>query len=262
MANRVVSILGCGWLGKPLGSALVNAGYSVMGSTTTHEKVPALREAGINAVVFDVDQLHAERAAKPFFHTDVLVISLPHGVRSGKAEEYGSRIRAVVKAACQSNAGAIILISTTSVYPNLNRVVTEEDADARNPVVHAENMVRESGIPNTILRFAGLSGPGRHPGRFLAGKRDVSGGDAPVNLIHLDDCIAVILRVIQNNVWNEVLNVCSDDHPTRKTFYTRSAIALGLQPPVFVEGGEADYKIVSNDRVKAVLNYQFIHRFI
>lgn len=254
--------MGCGWLGKPLGSALVNAGYSVMGSTTTHEKVPALREAGINAVVLDVDQLPADSVAHPFFHADVLVISLPHGVRAGKAEEYGSRIRAVVKAAHQGHAGAIVLISTTSVYPNLNRVVTEEDADMHNPVVHAENRVRESGIPNTILRFAGLSGPGRHPGRFLAGKRDVSGGEAPVNLVHLDDCIAVIVRVIQNNVWNEVLNVCADDHPTRKTFYTRSAMALGLEPPVFVDGGEAEYKVVSNDRVKTVLNYQFSHRFI
>jgi nucleoside-diphosphate-sugar epimerase len=262
MSNQVVSILGCGWLGKPLGTALARAGYSVMGSTTTQEKVAVLEEAGIMAFVFDVGQLLSGGAALPFFNSDVLVISLPHGARAGKAEEYVSRIHNIIAAAHRGRIKSIILISTTSVYPNFNRVVTEEDADVRNPIVQAEKIVRESGISNTILRFAGLSGPGRHPGRFLAGRRDVSGGNVPVNLIHLDDCIEIIKRVIQNNVWNEVLNACADDHPTRKAFYTHAAMDLGLQPPVFSDDCEADYKIVSNERLKAVLDYTFSHRFV
>ena len=156
----------------------------------------------------------------------------------------------------------VILISTTSVYPNLNRIVTEEDADEQNAIVRAEGLVRELGIPCTILRFGGLFGPGRHPGRFLTGKRDVKGGNVPVNMIHLDDCVEIITRVIQQNVWNEVLNACADDHPTRKEFYTNAAADLGVEPPIFLDDEVSEYKIVSNERLKNILNYQFIHRLI
>jgi nucleoside-diphosphate-sugar epimerase len=261
MSKRVVSILGCGWLGKPLGTFLANAGYVVMGSTTKNENVAAIKAAGIRPFVFKVSELLSEEA-HPFFASDVLVISLPQGARAGKAEEYVRQIQYVAEAARRGGAGNIILISTTSVYPNLNRVVTEQDADVHNVIVRAEGIVRESKISNTVLRFAGLFGPGRHPGRFLAGKNHVSGANVPVNLIHLDDCIQIIKSVIENNVWNEVLNACSDGHPTRRAFYTNAAVELGLQPPVFSDDPEAGYKIVSNERLKAVLNHKFIHQLI
>jgi nucleoside-diphosphate-sugar epimerase len=260
MSARVVSILGCGWLGKPLGRVLVDAGYMVWGSTTKDENVTAIKAAGITPSVFKVDELSAGNAAHEFFNSDVLVISLPHRTRAGKSGEYSGQIRAVIDLAHRSKIKNIVLISTTSVYPNLNRVVTEDDADVSNPVIQAEKIVQESGIPNTVIRLAGLFGPDRHPGRFLAGKYESSGGNVPVNLIHLDDCIQVIKRVIEGDVWNEVLNACSDDHPTRRAFYTSAAVELGLEPPDFSDDPEARFKIISNERLKQVLNYAFIHR--
>jgi nucleoside-diphosphate-sugar epimerase len=261
MSNLKVSILGCGWLGKPLGTALVNRGCLVLGSTTKSENIPALEAAGIVPHVFNVNRSLAENAPHQFFHCDVLIISLPHGARRGKSEEYASQIKYVMDAAHQ-NTRNIILISTTSVYQNLNRIVREEDADKDNAIVRAEKLVRESGISNTILRFAGLFGPGRHPGRFLAGKKEIKGGNVPVNMIHLDDCIEIIMKAIQQNVWNEVLNACADDHPTRKMFYTNAAAGLGVEPPVFLDEEIFEYKVVSNERLKAVLNYQFIHKLV
>lgn len=258
MSNKVVSILGCGWLGKSLGTKLSEEGYVVKGSTTKLENVSALRDAGIIPFVLRVDESLMDDSSAGFFDADVLVISLPQRVRAGKAYEYIEQIRYVVKAAQTGNARNIILLSTTSVYPKLNGVVTENDADPQNPVTQAEAIVRESGIPSTIVRFAGLFGPGRHPGNFLAGRRDVAGDNTPVNLIHLDDCVEIIKCIIKNNIWNEVLNACADDHPTRKLFYTQAAIELGLQPPNFLNDSEAHYHIVSNTRLKSVLNYKFI----
>lgn len=260
MSNKVISILGCGWLGKPLGKVLVDDGYSVKGSTTRNENVAALAEAGIIPFVFNVDEPLDHDVTHAFFNTDILIISLPHRARAGKADEYLQQIRNVTARVARTKVKGVILISTTSVYPNLNRVVSEEDADPQNVFVDAERIVRDSGIPNNIIRMAGLFGPGRHPGRFLSGKREVSGGDIPVNLIHLDDCIGIIKSLIENDVWNEVLNACADDHPTRDKFYTQAAIELGLEPPVFSDNRQADYKIVSNERLKSVLRYEFIHR--
>lgn len=260
MPNRVISILGCGWLGKPLGKNLFQSGYVVRGSTTRHENIDVLKQAGILPFVFNVDELLSREGIRDFFDTDVLVISLPHGVRKGKAEEYMSQIRRVLQVAQDGLTQRIILISTTSVYPNLNRIVTEEDADNDNPIVKSERLVRDSAIPATILRFSGLYGPGRHPGKFLAGKVDVKDGDAPVNMIHLDDCIGIITQVIQQNIWNEVFNACADEHPTRRTFYTKAALELGAEPPMFLDDHSSTYKIVSSERVKKALRYHFIHK--
>ena len=261
MVNQLVSILGCGWLGKALGRVLVDSCYRVMGSTTRAEKVSELESVGIIPFVFNVCELSSSSSMEEFFGCDVLVISLPQGGRKGKSEEYVGQIDAVMQAAKVGKTKNVILISTTSVYPNLNRVVTEEDADPQNPIVKAEAIVLESGIPVTVIRFAGLFGPGRDAGRFLANKRDVSGGNLPVNLIHLDDCVEIIKRIIENNVWNKVFNACADDHPIRKEFYTRAALAIGVEPPTFADDVK-EYKIVSNARLKEVTGYEFVHRVI
>ena len=256
--SRHVSILGCGWLGKPLGTALVKDGYVVKGSTTRDENVDALKTLGIVPFVFDVDELFSKDVL-PFFQSDVLVISLPQRARGGKAEQYKGQVQKVTAAARDARVGKILLISTTSVYPNINRVVTEQDADGDNPITQAEVFVQQSGIPSTVIRFAGLFGPGRDPGRFLARKHVVPGGNLPVNLIHMDDCIKILRHVIIHNVWGVVLNACADDHPAKRDFYTKAALAIGLQPPVFSDDENAGYKIVGNDRLKEVLNYKFIH---
>ncbi|HEY0651912.1 MAG TPA: SDR family oxidoreductase [Chryseosolibacter sp.] len=258
MPKPIISILGCGWLGKSLGQHLANAGYVVNGSTTSNEKVEALTAAGITPFVFRVEDTSLPIKVQPFFDAGVLVISLPHGGRAGKVEDYLRQIRHVITAAHQGKVANIILISTTSVYPNLNRLVVERDADNDNPIVKAEQVVRDSGIASTVLRFAGLIGPGRHPGRFLAGKQNIRGGNVPVNLIHLDDCIRIIQRVIEQNVWNATLNACASEHPTRSAFYTKAALDLNLPPPVFAEDDHSDFKIVSNQELLTRLDYTFI----
>ncbi|MGC3945447.1 MAG: NAD(P)H-binding protein [Chryseolinea sp.] len=257
MTNRTISILGCGWLGKQLGSSLVGDGYEVRGSTTRNENVAGISNAGITPFVFSLDNIPAD--ARTFFHTDVLIISLPQRIRANKGEEYIQQINEVINEVKRGKVSNIIMFSTTSVYPDLNRIVTEEDADPAHPVVRAERIVQHSGKPNTILRFGGLFGPGREPGRFLAGKKDVPGAFAPVNLIHGDDCVGIIRRIIELNAWGHVLSACADDHPTKKEFYTKAAIARGLEPPVFSDA-IADHKIVSNAHLKAVLHYALIHR--
>jgi UDP-glucose 6-dehydrogenase len=42
-----ISIVGCGWLGLPLGAKLVKNGHRVFGSTTSEEKIEEIKAAGI-----------------------------------------------------------------------------------------------------------------------------------------------------------------------------------------------------------------------
>ena len=95
------------------------------------------------------------------------------------------------------------------------------------------------------------------PGRFLAGKKEISNGEAPVNLIHRDDCIGVIDAVIKKSVWGETLNACADSHPLRKDYYIAQARNIGLEPPQFTDSPETAYKIVNSDKLKKLTGYVF-----
>jgi len=114
-----------------------------------------------------------------------------------------------------------------------------------------------SDIKTIVLRFAGLIGYDRMPGRFLSGKRDVKNGNAPVNLIHRDDCIQIIFEIIKQGVWGQILNGCSDMHPLRKDYYSEQAKLIGVDPPTFDDSDTPNFKIISNKKLKKILNYRF-----
>ena len=111
----------------------------------------------------------------------------------------------------------------------------------------------------TIVRLAGLIGPGRMPGNFLAGKQNVPGGDQPVNLIHLDDAVGILSAICLRNIRNEIFNAVAEEHPLRRDYYAAAAAALGLPPPRFAADGGPPGKIVSGRKVRARLAYVFQH---
>lgn len=153
-------------------------------------------------------------------------------------------------------------MSSTSVYMNTNETITESDIAAlgESPLVTIEEMFGNcSKFKTTILRFGGLIGYSRHPGRFFRNRKIVNNTDSRVNLLHRDDCIGIISKVIESEVWGEVFNCCADTHPTKREFYSQAALAIGEKTPNFADSGETSSKIVSNEKVKRVLKYTFAH---
>ena len=109
-----------------------------------------------------------------------------------------------------------------------------------------------------MLRFCGLFGPDRNPGRFLVGKiLPGSSGQVPVNMIHLDDCIAIITEILEQNVWGEVFNACADEHPAKEEFYGEAARQLNFDPPKFAATAADAYKVVDSTKLRRMLNYRF-----
>lgn len=266
-ANTVksISILGCGWLGLPLATRLVEAGWTVRGSTTSLEKLKTLENAGITPfrVVLDGQDSLLPLA---FFDAEVLFLNVPPQRRAPNVQaRVQDQIQRVMQAAARGGVTWIVFASSTSVYANLNREVTEADARTGTPertsglaLRAAEDTLEQAPFDVTILRYAGLYGPERFPGRFMAGKTGVDGADAPVNLVHLDDAVGVAEAVLAQNVRNEVFNVCADTHPTRQRLYTQAAESLGLEPPQFSDEPKP-FKIVGNAHLKARLGYVFQH---
>jgi len=261
--DSTISILGCGWLGLPLAKKLKQIGFKVKGTTTTPDKLKVLAGAGIVPYQIYLAAATPESLAD-FLKTDLLIISFPPKIRAGKGDEYIAQINILQQAIRQSSVKCILFISSTSVYPDLNTTITEatdiSSTLSQNYLLQAEAAIQSTQVPTTILRFAGLVGPNRHPGRFFAGKEHVANPQGPVNLIYLEDCVQIIIEILKQDKWGQVYNACANEHPTRQAFYTSATAALDLPLPHFVPPNPADtFKIISNKKLKKDLQYRFIY---
>jgi nucleoside-diphosphate-sugar epimerase len=257
-----ISILGCGWLGLPLAARFIREGYQVTGSTTSAAKLPRLAEAGIIPCLLHLQQPPSPAELAAFLEADILIVSFPPGLRAGKGEAYLAQIKTLAAALQLVATPHLLFISSTSVYPDLNRVVTEEDDSLINQdhvLWQAERLLSTlPGKATTTVRLAGLAGGDRHPGRFLAGKTNVAHPLAPVNLIHQADCVEILFQVVRQEKWRQCFNACSEHHPTREEYYTAAALSLGLTPPRFAPPSPSDpFKIISNEKLKQALQYVF-----
>lgn len=257
-----ISIIGCGWLGLPLARQLIANGYTVKGSTTTAEKLTILEAEGIQA-----HQLALAPAPvgnlDPLLDTDILIVDVPP--RAGKygADFHPQQMAHLARAVALSRVGWVIYISSTSVYPELNREVREDDVttpeeSAAPALVQAEHIWLAQ-LPScrvTILRCGGLMGYDRIPGKYVAG-RTVDTGGVPVNYIHRNDAVGLIMAIIRQQVMG-VFNVVAPEHPTRKEVYIQSCKQFNYLLPAFVESPEEKtYKVVSNQKLTTQIDYTF-----
>jgi NAD dependent epimerase/dehydratase family enzyme len=94
----------------------------------------------------------------------------------------------------------------------------------------------------------------------LAGRQNLENPHGPINLIHLDDCVSIIQKIIEKEVWNETLNAVAPFHPSRKDYYTQKAIELSLATPQFCN--EPSFgKTINSFKLIDLLNYSFIGNY-
>ncbi|AIZ64093.1 hypothetical protein PK28_11005 [Hymenobacter sp. DG25B] len=260
---QTIAVLGCGWLGLPLAKHLLAHGYSVIGTTTSPERLPLLKEAGISAHLLQLSPtLSATDSTlqRLFSKADILVLNVPPRAKQGIP--YLDLLRPVAAAVVGSQVKQILFVSSTGVYPEANRTMEEQDAvasaDSTSEMLQAEALFQNlPGISTTVIRMAGLMGPGRAPGRFLAGRQELPQGTAPVNLIHLDDCVGVLHTLIENPQPAQTFNACAAQHPLRREFYPLAAQSLGLAPPTFAMDSLEGSKTISSSNLRAATGYQF-----
>lgn len=256
-----ISVLGCGWYGKALAISLVQKGIAVKGSATSLEKLEQLASSGIAPflVQFSADK---EQFDPAFFDCDILVISIPPKFRKGETADYLPKIRSMISVIFKYQIKKVIYISSTGVYGDRNREVDElsdpqPDTDSGNLLSEAETLFRtEASFKTAIIRFGGLVGSGRHPGRFFAGKTDIPNGMAPVNLIHLQDCIGISTAIIEKDTFAHTFNAVTPDHPQKADFYKEAALKAGLIAPEFIHELK-NWKIVNSSNLAGLLDYHF-----
>ena len=268
-----ISILGCGWLGLPLAKALLENGFLVKGSTTSVGKLSVLKNLGIQAFQIELSETKIQGEVDSFLeNSKILIIDVPPKLRGSSTDPsttlrmtFVEKIKNVIPFIEKSTVENVLFISSTSVYGDTSTAlsVTEEtklnpDTESGRQLVQTEQLLQSnSNFKTTILRFGGLIGEDRHPIKFLAGRKNIENPNAPINLIHQEDCIGIIQKIIELNSWNETFNAVTPFHPSRKEYYTQKAINLALDLPEFNAENSSFGKTISSSKVEKVLGYSF-----
>ncbi len=263
---KKVAIVGLGWLGMPLAMALTARGWQVTGSKTSPDGVDAARRCGIEAfqlVLTPEIECEADELAT-LMAVDALVVTLPASRTVQGGEDYMQAVQNVVDTALAHKVPRIIFTSSSSVYGTGSGVMKESsvlqpESVAGKTLVELENWLHD--LPGTsvdVVRLAGLVGPNRHPGRFLAGKTGLDNGGHAVNLVHLDDVVDAIVLLLQTPKGGRVYNLCASKHPARDDFYPFVSKQLGLEPPTFVSEPEREAgKVVDGSKICNELGFEY-----
>ena len=260
-----ISILGCGWLGLPLAKSLLQNGFSIKGSTTSLEKISLLESEGITPFLVRLEEQQISASVIDFLaDSQILIINIPPKLRGGSTENFVAKITTLLPFIENSTVEKVLFVSSTSVYGEDNEFVTEAtvlnpDSEGGRQLAIVENVLQKnSRFQTTILRFGGLISDERNPVRFLSGRVNIENPDAPINLIHQDDCIGIIEKIIALNSWDETYNAVAPFHPTRQEYYTQKATELNLALPKFAALNTIVGKTILNNKLIEVLDYSFI----
>ncbi len=255
-----VAILGCGWLGLPLAKQLLKSGYYINGSTTSLEKEKTLIDTGINSFVLDLDNLNND--LNTFLNVDELIITIPPRLKN-----HHETIKNLITKIESSSIKRVIYTSSISVYGNTTGVITEETEtnptrDSVIQITETEQFLLNNTKFNTnIIRLGGLIGPNRHPAYHLSGKI-VKLPSELINLVHLEDCIAVIEQLLKTNTTNEIYNLVNPYHPNKGSYYTSCCEYLKLPLPILNDNTDSNLRKISSEKIISLLIYEFKNNLI
>lgn len=235
---KTVSIIGLGWIGEPLGLLLNQKGFRVLGSTTSVEKQEKLALKGLQAIRFSLNPHPEGLGFNALFQSEVLVVNIPPRTRSGNGSFHLEQLNYLRTLIDRSSVKQVIFVSSTGIYPELNSLekyrenypITLENT-GNDTLFRAESwMEKNRAYDLSIVRFGGLMGKDRIPGKYFSGKENVA-GHTRVNFIHQEDAVSMIAWIIEKGLWNETFNGVAPIHPLRREIYEKNAAELGLAPP-------------------------------
>ena len=245
---------------------LLQEGISVKGSTTSADKLSVLRNEGIEAFQIRVAAEGIEGDLKGFLASaDVLIVGFPPGLRKDPKMDFSGAVAGLAEGIGASGVKKVIFVSSISVYEETESfTIYTEDAEPNatsasgREIISAEKILLENPLfDTTVIRFGGLIGAGRHPVKYLAGRSGLANPLGPVNLIHLDDCLRVIKKLLENDIFGTVYNVVFPLNPPREKYYTQKAREAGLEIPQFDHSKPSIGKIISTSKVMRQLGVEF-----
>lgn len=244
-------IIGYGWLGKALAQELKSDQANVCASSTDADKLLEMKTNGICGIpLIKTNQILSWKEF-PDRHFDKVIITLP---------PFDDVLESLTNILHTLSFSQLVFTSSTGVYIESDTLIDESSTiDESNLVSQMETCIRSLTTSTyNVLRLAGHIGPNRHPVRyFLRQRRDISNGQAPVNLIHQKDIISAIMVVLQEVKQDSVYNVCWPEHPTKEDYYGNIALEMGEEKLSFLEGNNG--KKIDGSKITHETRFDYAH---
>ncbi|KAB7884874.1 GDP-L-fucose synthase [Poseidonibacter ostreae] len=252
---KTFSILGTGWLGYALALELKEK-YKVKVSIKDEKKKNKFIEEGLVPFLLNEESLDS---LDDLLETDYLFINFP----PSKFKNYTAFLNKIYSHKKIKNIEKIIFISSTSIYPDLDLVFTEEfssfNSNSKSPKVYdAEVLVKDK--TDLILRASGLMGYNR-----IAGKRSsskvVKDKDIKINYVHRDDVISATIFLIANNI-NGIFNLSVEKHPTKEEIYLFNSKKYGFEKSIFKDEKGLKNRIIDGSKIERLgFKYKYSNPF-
>ena len=91
----------------------------------------------------------------------------------------------------------------------------------------------------------------------LIKKSEVLNSDAPINYIHLEDCIGIILSVIKKNKWGKIYLGVTPFHPTKKNYFDNLCKKKRIKKLTFSSKKTVVNKEIDDNKIKSEFDYTF-----
>lgn len=266
--NKQISILGTGWLGLPLAKHLIANGYIIKGSTTSVDKLDILKNSGIDPYIVELKETNSENQKALFLeNSEILIINIPPGLRRNPESNFVAKIEHIIPYIVTSGVEKVLFISSTSVYTDeegfpeiTSDTIPNATKNAGKQLIETEKLLtNHPSFKATILRFAGLFDSRRHPATMLSKRKNIQNPLAPVNLIHREDCIGVIRKIIEMDQWDQIFNASYPDHPKKSDYYSTICKQMNLPIPDYDFESSSKGKIIASTKVNESLQYDFTH---
>jgi nucleoside-diphosphate-sugar epimerase len=245
-----VLIIGCGYVGLPLGAELVRLGHEVFGVTRSEASHPQLRAASITPLLADISQRASLDALPLPLDWVVNTVSSRRGGVEEYQQVYLQGTRHLLDWLSPTPLKKFVYTSSTSVYGQTDGSAVKETSpaepasDTGRILVETENVLLDAvstkKFPAVILRVAGIYGPDRGHlfQQYLKDEASIAGrGERLLNMIHQTDLVHCIIAALKNGRPGEIYNT-SDDEPVPEIHFFRwLSETLGKNMPPF--GGDA-----------------------
>jgi nucleoside-diphosphate-sugar epimerase len=252
-----ILIIGCGYVGLPLGADLAAAGHEVFGMRRDAAAAVELGARGIKFVQADITQSDTLNGIPSDFDAVVNLVSSTRGGVDEYRRVYLEGTRNVVSWLRANPPQKYIYTSSTSVYgQNDGSIVTEEspaapDSATSRILVETEKELLAS-FRAIILRVAGIYGPDRghlfH--QFLRGEATLrEDGSNFINNVHVDDVTGSIMHLLRAGAPGHTYNVVDSEPVTQTDFFQWLASILHKPMPPSAPADPNRKRGVTNKRV-------------
>jgi nucleoside-diphosphate-sugar epimerase len=269
-----ILIVGCGYVGLPLGERLVRAGHRVTGMRRSSAGDAEMLARGIVPLHADITRPEDLAAIRPEFDAVVNVASSTRGGAEDYHAVYLQGTRHLLEWLRPHPPQRYIYTSSTSVYgQNDGSVVTEEspaepDSETSRILRETEKVLASRAeIPAIVLRTSGIYGPGRGHlfKQYLKGEAQLrEDGAACINMVHVEDVAGAIQACLTAGPAPAVYNLTDDEPVTQLEFFQWLAARLNRPMPPSAPADPNRKRGLTNKRLanakfKAATGYRFTY---